>query len=105
MIERNKKLIIILSLILVLAHIIVIPFIIWLKRTDVLAISMIITSLLLILWMNIRSGIKVKKEYKDKYYKNKKKEDDKKYKEESYIYFIFLAIYVVIALIECFTTF
>ncbi len=105
MIERNKKLIIILSILLVLAHIIPVPFIMIFDRTDILAISMIIATLCLILWMNIRTSLKIKKNYKDKFYKKKKREDDSLYKEETKIYFIFLIIYIVIVLIECFTTF
>lgn len=103
MIERNKKLIIILSIFLVISHLIAIPFMIIFKRTDILAITMIIATLCLVLWMNIRSSLKIKKNYKEKYYKKKKQEDDFKYKEESKIYFIFLIIFLLITLIECFT--
>lgn len=105
MIERNKKLIIILSILLVASQFICVPFIFIFDRSDILGVSAIISALLLLLWINVRSGMNLKKRYKEEYYKKKKIKNDDKYKEESIVYYVFLALFVIVAIIECICVF
>lgn len=101
MIERNKKLIIALSIYFILTFLIPLPFVFIFKRTDIMGISSIISTLLVLLFINGRSGLNLKYKFKEEYLTKKKKENKLEYIEAQRILWIFFAMMVIVTIIVC----
>ena len=98
MITRNKKLIIILSICLLVSVVTSVALVYIFDNTDILPISFIISALLVLLFINGRSSSKTKNDFKKKYYKEKV-ETNNTYKEQQLILWIFFGLLVVLCIL------
>ncbi len=101
MIERNKKLIIALSVYFILTFLLPLPFVLIFDRTDIMGISSIISTLLILLFINGRTGLNLKYRFKEEYLSKKKKEQKISYIEAQRILWIFFLIMLIITFIVC----
>ena len=101
MIERNKKLIIALSVYFILTFLLPLPFVLIFDRIDIMGISSIISTLLILLFINGRTGLNLKYRFKEEYLSKKKKEQKISYIEEQRILWIFFLIMLIITFIVC----
>lgn len=101
MIERNKKLIIALSVYFILTFLLPLPFVLIFDRTDIMGISSIISTLLILLFINDRTGLNLKYRFKEEYLSKKKKEQKISYIEAQRILWIFFLIMLIITFIVC----
>ena len=101
MIERNKKLIIALSVYFILTFLLPLPFVLIFDRTDIMGISSIISTLLILLFINGRTGLNLKYRFKEEYLSKKKKEQKRSYIEAQRILWIFFLIMLIITFIVC----
>ena len=101
MIERNKKLIIALSVYFILTFLLPLPFVLIFDRTDIMGISSIISTLLILLFINGRTGLNLKYRFKEEYLSKKKKEQKRSYIEAHRILWIFFLIMLIITFIVC----
>lgn len=101
MIERNKKLIIALSVYFILTFLLPLPFVFIFDRTDIMGISSIISTLLILLFINGRTGLNLKYRFKEEYLSKKKKEQKRSYIEAQRILWIFFLIMLIITFIVC----
>ncbi|MGM9968780.1 MAG: hypothetical protein ACI35S_00120 [Anaeroplasma sp.] len=99
MIQRNKNLIVGLTIYILITFLLPIPFIIIFDRSDILGISCIISCLLLLLFINLRASGKLKNDYKKKYYKEGKSIDN--FKESQRILWLTFIVLVIITIIVC----
>lgn len=101
MIERNKKLIIALSVYFILTFLLPLPFVLIFDRIDIMGISSIISTLLILLFINGRTGLNLKYRFKEEYLSKKKKEQKISYIEAQRILWIFFLIMLIITFIVC----
>ena len=101
MIERNKKLIIALSVYFILTFLLPLPFVLIFDRIDIMGISSIISTLLILLFINGRTGLNLKYRFKEEYLSKKKKEQKRSYIEAQRILWIFFLIMLIITFIVC----
>ena len=101
MIERNKKLIIALSVYFILTFLLPLPFVLIFDRTDIMGISSIISTILILLFINGRTGLNLKYRFKEEYLSKKKKEQKRSYIEAHRILWIFFLIMLIITFIVC----
>ena len=101
MIERNKKLIIALSVYFILTFLLPLPFVLIFDRTDIMGISSIISTLLILLFINGRTGLNLKYRFKEEYLSKKKKKQKISYIEAQRILWIFFLIMLIITFIVC----
>lgn len=101
MFERNKKLIIALSVYFILTFLLPLPFVLIFDRTDIMGISSIISTLLVLLFINGRTGLNLKHRFKEEYLSKKKKEKAISYIEAQRILWVFFFIMIIITIIVC----
>lgn len=101
MIERNKKLIIALSVYFILTFLLPLPFVLIFDRTDIMGISSIISTLLILLFINGRTRLNLKYRFKEEYLSKKKKEQKISYIEAQRILWVFFLIMLIITFIVC----
>ncbi len=102
MIERHKKLIIGLTIYVALTYLVPIPFIFIFNRTDILGITSIVSTLLLLLAINARAGKNLKYRFKEEYLsKRKRSEKTKIYIESQRILWLTLLLMIILTIILC----
>ena len=103
--ENNKKYIIILSIYIVVTYLIGLILVLATHNTDLLGISSIIATLLLLLYINWRSSRNKTIKFKKEYYTKKKEKDSEEYKSQQKILWIFFLVLVVLSIISCLINF
>mgnify|MGYP004453306981 CR=1 FL=1 len=106
MIERNKKLIITLTIVLLATNVIAVPFVIIFNKGDFIPLFNLVLALVLLLLINHRSRFKFQLEYHAKKY-NKKPDEKalKEWKDKQRIYWITFGITIIVMLISTLITF
>ena len=101
MIERNKKLIITLTIVLIVVNIIATPFVIIFNNSDFIPLFNLILSLVLLLIINHRSRFKFQMEYQAKKYNKEPNEKElKEWKEKQRIYWISFGVALLVIIIS-----
>ena len=102
MINRHKKLIIGLSIYIILTYVLPLPFVFIYNRSDILGIASIISTLLILLVINFRSGRNLKSRFKEEYLSKKEKiAKTSLYIESQRILLFTLIIMAILTIILC----